>query len=264
IIRKNVCSYYFLFLCNLVFTVLGLVVLGLGMWGLISKESFAQEKIGSIGTDPMLMFVMLGFVLTMLCLSGCVGALRENCCLLKLFSAAVLVLITIQVVVAIIAYSLQDQIGGYLRSGMLAAMVHYQDDLDLRFITDEIQSNLQCCGADNYRDWEINIYYNCSAPGVLACGVPATCCVDPLENGTVWNSQCGVGAQLLDEFTAQSVIFLGGCLGGISRWIKQHEGVIGTVAIIVLGVQILTVFITTRLLDSIQQHKAYLHYNMGG
>lgn len=148
---------YILFLCNLVFTVLGLVVLGLGIWGLISKESFASEKIGSIGTDPMLMLVTLGFVLTMLCLSGCVGALRENCSLLKLFSAAVLVLITAQVLAAIIAYSLQDQIGGYLRAGMLAAMVHYQDDLDLRFITDEIQSNLQCCGADNYRDWEINM-----------------------------------------------------------------------------------------------------------
>ncbi|XP_035511141.1 tetraspanin-10-like [Morone saxatilis] len=248
---------YFLFLCNLVFTVLGLVVLGLGMWGLISKESFAQEKIGSIGTDPMLILVTLGFVLTLLCLSGCVGALRENCSLLKLFSAAVLVLITAQVLVAIMAYSLEDQIGGYLRSGMLAAMVRYQDDLDLRFITDEIQSNLQCCGADNYRDWEINIYYNCSAPGVLACGVPATCCVDPLENGTVWNSQCGVGAQQLDEFTAQSVIFLGGCLGGISRWIEQHEGLIGTVGIVVLGVQILTVFITTRLLESIQWYKVY-------
>lgn len=148
---------YFLFLCNLVFTVLGLVVLGLGMWGLISKESFAQEKIGSIGTDPMLILVTLGFVLTILCLSGCVGALRENCCLLKLFSAAVLVLITAQVLAAILAYSLQDQIGGYLRSGMLAAMARYQDDLDLRFITDEIQSNLQCCGADNYRDWEVNM-----------------------------------------------------------------------------------------------------------
>lgn len=148
---------YFLFLCNLMFTVLGLVVLGLGMWGLISKESFAQEKIGSIGTDPMLILVTLGFVLTMLCLSGCVGALRENCSLLKLFSCAVLVLITAQVLAAIMAYSLQGQIGGYLRSGMLAAMVRYQDDLDLRFIMDEIQSNLQCCGADNYRDWEINM-----------------------------------------------------------------------------------------------------------
>uniref|UniRef100_A0A8C2ZPU9 Tetraspanin n=1 Tax=Cyclopterus lumpus TaxID=8103 RepID=A0A8C2ZPU9_CYCLU len=238
---------YFLIISNLVFTVLGLLVLVLGMWGLISKQSFAQEKIGSIGTDPMLVFLTLGFVLTVLCLSGCVGALRENCTLLKLFSAAVLALITAQVLAAIVAYSLQVQVGGYLRSGMLAAMVRYQDDLDLRFITDEIQSNLQCCGADNYRDWE---YYNCSAPGVLACGVPATCCVDPLENGTVWNSQCGLGAQLLDEFSAQSVIFLGGCLGGMSRWIEQHEGVIGTVGIIVLGVQIVTLFITTRLLET--------------
>ncbi|XP_073351099.1 tetraspanin-10 [Pagrus major] len=249
---------YFLFLCNLTFTILGLVVLGLGIWGLISKESFAQEKIGSIGTDPMLILVSLGFVLTLLCLSGCVGALRENCSLLKLFTTAVLVLITAQVLAAILAYSLQGQVGGYLRSGMLSAMVRYQDDLDLRFIVDEIQSNLQCCGAENYRDWEINIYYNCSAPGVLACGVPATCCVDPLENGTVWNSQCGVGAQQLDEFTAQSVIFLGGCLGGISRWIEQHQGLIGTVGVVVLGVQVLTLFISTRLLESIQWHKLYM------
>uniref|UniRef100_A0A672F5A7 Tetraspanin n=1 Tax=Salarias fasciatus TaxID=181472 RepID=A0A672F5A7_SALFA len=216
---------YFLFLCNLLFTVLGLVVLGLGFWGLISKESFAQEKIGNIGTDPMLALVSLGFLLTLLCLSGCVGAIRENCFLLKAFSFAVLALISVQVLIAILAY----------------------DDLDLRFIADEIQSNLQCCGADTYRDWEINIYYNCSAPGVLACGVPATCCVDPLENGTVWNSQCGVGAQLLDEFTAQSVVFLGGCLGGISRWIEQHEALIGTAAVVVLGVQIVAVFISTRL-----------------
>uniref|UniRef100_A0A8C6T1N3 Tetraspanin-10 n=1 Tax=Neogobius melanostomus TaxID=47308 RepID=A0A8C6T1N3_9GOBI len=173
------------------------------------KESFAQEKIGSIGTDPMLLLVSLGFLLFMLCLTGCVGALRENSCLLKVFSAVVLALIAAQVVMAILVYSLQDQIGNYLRSGMLTAMGRYQDDLDLRFIMDEVQSNLQCCGADTYRDWEVNIYYNCSAPGVLACGVPATCCVDPLENGTVWNSQCGVGALIMDEFTAQTVVFLG-------------------------------------------------------
>ncbi|XP_074552477.1 tetraspanin-10 [Halichoeres trimaculatus] len=252
---------YALFLCNLLFTVLGLMVLGVGMWGLVSKESFAQEKIGSIGSDPMLLIVAMGLLLTLLCLSGCVGAIRENCTLLRVFSAAVLVLITAQVLATIVAYSLQDQIGNYLQSGMITAMVRYQDDLDLRFIMDEIQSNLQCCGADDYRDWEINLYYNCSAPGILACGVPATCCVDPLENGTVWNSQCGVGAQLLDEFTAQSVIFLGGCLGGISRWIELHMGLIGTVAIAVLGIQIMTLFITTRLLDSIYWHKLYS--NMG-
>lgn len=148
---------YILFLGNLTFTVLGLLILGLGMWGLISKESFAQEQIGSIGSDPMLLLVTLGFLLTLLCLSGCVGALRENSFLLKLFSCVVLALITAQVLVAIVLYSQQDQIGSYFRSGMLAAVARYQDDLDLRFIMDEIQSSLQCCGADNYRDWEVNM-----------------------------------------------------------------------------------------------------------
>ncbi|KAJ7989779.1 hypothetical protein DPEC_G00308050 [Dallia pectoralis] len=247
---------YLLIFSNLFFTMLGLVFLAVGFWGLIDKESFAQEKIGQIASDPMLVVVTLGLMLSTLCLSGCVGALRENRCLLRVFAAAVLVLVTAQVLVAIVAYTLEGQIEGYLRSGILIAMARYQDDLDLRFITDEIQIGLQCCGADSYRDWEINMYYNCSAPGVLSCGVPATCCVDPLENGTVWNSQCGVGAQRLDEFSAQSLIFLGGCLGGVSRWIDQHTGLIGAVGIVLFGVQIITLFIATRMLDNIQWSKA--------
>lgn len=82
--------------------------------------------------------------------------------------------------------------------------------------------------------------------------------MDPLENGTVLNSQCGVRAQQLDEFTAQSVIFLGGCLGGISRWIEQHKGLIETIGIVVLVVQILTLFISTRLIETIQWHKVHI------
>nr|XP_057905784.1 tetraspanin-10 [Doryrhamphus excisus] len=238
---------YLLVLSNLLFSVMGLLVLGLGVWGLITKESLAQERIGSIGTDPMLLLVTAGLLLTFLCLSGCVGALRENGCLLKVFSATLLVLITAQVLALLVVYNVQVQIENVLRLGMLAAVAGYQDDLDLRFITDEIQSNLQCCGADTYRDWEINIYYNCSAPGVLACGVPATCCLYPRGNGTVWNSQCGLGAQRLTEFSAQSVIFLGGCLGEMSRWMQQHQGLIGTVVGVILGVQILTVLVTIRL-----------------
>nr|XP_061805706.1 tetraspanin-10-like [Nerophis lumbriciformis] len=248
---------YLLVLSNLTFSVLGLLLLALGFWGLISKESFAQEKIGSIGTDPMLLLVTLGLVLTSLCLTGCVGALRENCFLLKVFSGILLALITAQVFAVIIVYNMQQQIGNMLRSAMLAAMARYQDDLDLRFITDEIQSNMQCCGADTYRDWDVNIYYNCSAPGIMACGVPATCCINPLENGTLWNSQCGLGAQSLDEFSAQSVIYLGGCLRNISLWLQQHEFSIGTVILVLLGVQVLTVFATTRLQQRIHWQKVH-------
>ncbi|CAL8288547.1 unnamed protein product [Boreogadus saida] len=251
------CLKLLLFASNLLFSVLGMVVLCLGLWGLVTKESFARERVGGLGTDPMLAFVALGALLSALCLSGCVGALRENGRLLRGFAAAVLALIAAQVLAAIAAFSLRGEAGGYLRSGLLVAMARYRDDLDLRFIVDEMQTGLECCGADDYRDWEVNIYYNCSAPGVLACGVPATCCVAPLENGTVWNSQCGVGAQALDVFSAQSAVFLGGCLGATARWVERHSAAIGAAGVVVLGVQILTLSAAARLLDTIQWHKAY-------
>uniref|UniRef100_A0A3B3TIR6 Tetraspanin n=1 Tax=Poecilia latipinna TaxID=48699 RepID=A0A3B3TIR6_9TELE len=205
---------------------------------------FIFKKKISIGTDPMLILLTLGFLLTLLCLTGCVGALRENSCLLKMFSVIVLVLITFEVLFVIVAYTVQDQIEGYLRSGMLAAMAGYQDDLDLRFITDEIQLGLQCCGVDTYRDWELTINFK-------------TFLFSFFFSFRYYNCSCGVGAQLLDEFTAQSVIFLGGCLGGISRWIEQHEGLIGTVGVVVVGVQILAVLVATRLLENIHRHKVH-------
>lgn len=135
---------------------LGLATLGIGFWGLTNKESFAQEKLDGLGTDPMLLLVFLGVLLSLLCLTGCVGALRENYCLLSTFSAMLLVLVAAQFLVAIVAYSMQGWITELLSSAMLMAMTRYQDDLDLRFITDEIQVGLQCCGVDNFRDWEVN------------------------------------------------------------------------------------------------------------
>lgn len=41
---------------------------------------------------------------------------------------------------------------------------------------------LQCCGVETYKDWELNMYFNCSSPGREACGVPFSCC-KPTEVG---------------------------------------------------------------------------------
>lgn len=38
-------------------------------------------------------------------------------------------------------------------------------------------SQFKCCGGQDYKDWSVNMYHNCSAPGPLACGVPYTCCI---------------------------------------------------------------------------------------
>lgn len=38
---------------------------------------------------------------------------------------------------------------------------------------------LQCCGVEGPRDWDLNAYFNCSSVAVgsrEACGVPFSCC----------------------------------------------------------------------------------------
>ena len=56
----------------------------------------------------------------------------------------------------------------------------YRDDPDLQNMIDWIQRQwLHCCGVNNYRNWESNVYFNCSSKilgSIEACGVPASCC----------------------------------------------------------------------------------------
>ncbi|KAH1182954.1 tetraspanin-10 [Mauremys mutica] len=245
------CSYcikYLTFLWNLLFSVLGLLILAFGIWGLLAKESLVRERIAHLGSDPMLFFVLVGLAVSTVSLAGCVGALYENTCLLKFFTGGVITFVILEILGGLVLYSLRHQLQGSLRNTMLGAVLRYQDDPDLRFIMDEIQMGLQCCGAESYQDWQMNMYFNCSSPGVQACGVPASCCLNPLENGTITNSQCGFGALGMKEFEAQSIISLGGCVPQLSRWLRGHRGVLSAYFVFLILVEVGGFLLATKLL----------------
>uniref|UniRef100_A0A674JQF3 Tetraspanin 10 n=1 Tax=Terrapene triunguis TaxID=2587831 RepID=A0A674JQF3_9SAUR len=181
------CIKYLTFLWNLLFSVLGLLILAFGIWGLLDKESLVSERIAHLGSDPMLFFVLVGLAVSTISLAGCMGALYENICLLKFFTGGVI-------------------------------------------------------------DWKMNMYFNCSSPGVQACGVPASCCLNPLENGTITNSQCGFGALGMEEFAAQSIISLGGCAPQLSRWLHSHRGVLSACFVFLILVEVGGFLLATKLL----------------
>uniref|UniRef100_A0A672USL0 Tetraspanin 10 n=1 Tax=Strigops habroptila TaxID=2489341 RepID=A0A672USL0_STRHB len=178
------------FLWNLLFLLLGLLALATGVWGLLAKGSLAGERFVPLGSDPMLLFVLAGLGASAVSLAGCLGALRSSPCLLRFFVGAVL------------------------------------DEPDLRFLVDEVQRSLRCCGLGSYRDWEANPYFNCSAPGAQACSVPASCCLDPWQNGTVANALCAAGALRLGDVVAGTVVYVGGCVAQLSAWLRGQAGAI--------------------------------------
>ncbi|XP_075436181.1 tetraspanin-10 [Ascaphus truei] len=247
---------YLMFFFNFIISALGFTIFSFGVWGLVSKQSLMSDRISHLGTDPMLLFVMVGLVVSVLAMSGCVGFLRENSCLLQLYSVGISLLLVMQLLSAIVLLTFRDQIRDSVEDSLMVAVKRYQDDSDLRFIMDEIQLGMECCGVQSFQDWTLSLYFNCSSPGVHACGVPFSCCIDPLENGTVTNSQCGLGALGMGEMAAGGLIHLGGCVPQLTRWLLRRTGDIGAGFLLLAGTEVACVLCARRVLCEIDTIKA--------
>uniref|UniRef100_A0A3Q4MJC4 Tetraspanin-5-like n=1 Tax=Neolamprologus brichardi TaxID=32507 RepID=A0A3Q4MJC4_NEOBR len=82
------CIKYFIFGFNILFWLLGMALVGIGLWAW--SEKGVLSNISSItdlgGLDPVWLFMVVGGVMFILGFAGCIGALRENTFLLKFVS----------------------------------------------------------------------------------------------------------------------------------------------------------------------------------
>ncbi|KAM4890521.1 tetraspanin-10 [Sylvia borin] len=246
------CVRYLAFLWNLLFLLLGLLTLAVGVWGLLTKSPLAGGERGvPLSSDPMLLFVLAGLGASSVSLAGCLGAFRSSPCLLRFFLGAVLAFGGLEVLGGLLLLLARRRLRDALRDLLLLCLLRYQEDPDLQFLVDEVQRSLQCCGLESYRDWESNLYFNCSAPGVQACGVPASCCQDPLENGSVPNAQCGFGVLGLGAAAAGAVVHTGGCGAALGAWLRGQAGAIAAGATALVLVEAVGALLALKVLRDV-------------
>ncbi|NWV95346.1 TSN10 protein, partial [Machaerirhynchus nigripectus] len=246
------CVRYLAFLWNLLFLLLGLLILAVGVWGLLAKNPLPGGERGvPLGSDPMLLFVLAGLAATAVSLAGCLGTFCASPCLLRFFLGAVLAFVGLEVLGGLLLLLARRRLRNALRDLLLLCLLRYQEDPDLQFLVDEVQRSLQCCGLESYRDWESNPYFNCSAPGAQACGVPASCCQDPLENGSVPNAQCGFGVLGLGVPAAAAVAHLGGCGAALGAWLRGQVGAITAGATVLVLVEAVGALMALRVLRDV-------------
>ncbi|XP_015333294.1 CD82 antigen isoform X2 [Marmota marmota marmota] len=97
---------YFLFLFNLLFFILGAVILGFGVWILADRSSFIsvlQTSSGFLKTGAFV-FVGVGVVTMLMGFLGCLGAVNEVRCLLGLYFAFLLLILVAQVAAGTLFY----------------------------------------------------------------------------------------------------------------------------------------------------------------
>ncbi|KAI4480846.1 hypothetical protein M0804_009943 [Polistes exclamans] len=123
--------------------------------------------------------------------TGCVGALRENTCLLAAYAIFLALLLLMEMTAGVLGFIFKDW--------------------------------LQCCGIEGPKDWDRNNYFNCSSSDIgsrEACGVPFSCCKRK-PNEIIKNKQCGYDVRK-PSYTGERSIFERGCLRAGEEWLELN------------------------------------------
>ncbi|XP_002739399.2 tetraspanin-17-like [Saccoglossus kowalevskii] len=252
--QVSLCVKYGIFFYNLVFWIVGTALLAFGTWGLVTKGTSVDEIIGGF-IDPMWFIVIIGAFIFIISMAGCIGALRENTCLLKFFAIILSIIMLAETAVVVLAFVYKEQgniIGGWIDR----AIVDYRDDPDTQFLLDQMQIDLKCCGSTHPNDWDNNPYFNCSSPAVSACGVPYSCCIKP--EGELVNYQCGYG-RLREKPDHEwiGVIHVQGCAVSIEQWMNQNLVIICAAIGGILLVQAVSICFVKSLIHDIREIKSH-------
>ncbi|XP_037083784.1 tetraspanin-5-like isoform X2 [Pollicipes pollicipes] len=255
------CLKYVIFGFNIIFWFLGFSILAIGVWAWSEKNTFNNlSKLTHIPMDPAFMFIIVGAITFIIGFTGCVGALRENTCLLAFYAICLAILLLLEMTGGILCFIFKDWFKEQATEGFRAFIVHYRDDPDQQNLIDWIQEGwLHCCGVEGPKDWDGNRYFNCSAVAVgssEACGVPFSCCI-PEENEIIRNKQCGYGVRSPDyPLDYSKKIYDQGCLTAGEAWVERNLLVVASVAVSIAFLQILGICFAQNLRADIFAQKS--------
>lgn len=225
---------YILFAFNLLWLILGGVILWLGFTitnfsgdvkGIV-KESFSSGAI---------VLLVTGFVIFLIAFLGCCGAIKESQCMLWTYGAIILLLVIVQCVGAYLAFKYHKDIETEIRDGIRDNFSKYTNSSsDIDKVINKFQKTFECCGANNYTDWDHWLKDD------LKGKYPPSCCDRSTDQ---------------DMCTAAEVLNKGygtGCVEKAMAKIEKWLGGIGGVAIALILVQFMIVFAACCLVRDIR------------
>ncbi|XP_078047013.1 tetraspanin 26A isoform X1 [Augochlora pura] len=258
------CLKYVIFGFNVMFWWLGLGIMAVGVWAWAEKDTFNNlSRLTNVALDPAFILILVGTVTFVIGFTGCVGALRENTCLLAAYAIFLALLLLMEMAAGVLGFIFKDWIKSQATGGFQAFIIHYREDPDQQNLIDWIQEDwLQCCGIEGPKDWDRNNYFNCSSSDIgsrEACGVPFSCCKRK-PNEIIKNKQCGYDVRKPSyNFEVAKVIYEKGCIEAGEEWVERNLLAIATGAVGTAFAQILGICFAQNLRADIFAQKAKWH-----
>uniref|UniRef100_A0A8D0B6X1 Tetraspanin n=1 Tax=Salvator merianae TaxID=96440 RepID=A0A8D0B6X1_SALMN len=218
---------YFLFLFNLLFFILGAVILGFGIWILVDKVSFISVLQASSPSLRIVAYILIGVgTVTMLMgFLGCLGAVNEIRCLLGLYFSCLLLILLAQIAAGLLIYFQRDFVEEEMSKivGTLIQTYNPYDDKNRTFENtwDYVQTQLSCCGWTGPNDWINNTLLQDKNQTLYPCS-----CGNSSQDYRAGVSFCTLDTASVNTTVVEWPVKKQGCMEGVQKWLQENLGII--------------------------------------
>ncbi|XDV13078.1 hypothetical protein PO909_001578 [Leuciscus waleckii] len=198
------CVKYLMFIFNLIFWLGGCGLFGVGVWLAFTQSEFSSLPLSFPSLSAANLLLVAGGVTMVTGFLGCLGALKEQKCLLMTFFVILLFLVLTEMALILVFSVYHEELDKKAKDDLREGMNDYKDNEGLEKSWNKMQEIFKCCGVSNYTDW-----HNKTKSGKL----PDSCCRNLPGECHHWEEPCYEKAKdwLLANIT--SVLGFGVCIG---------------------------------------------------
>lgn len=226
------CIKYLLFGFNFLFTITGIILIGVGAKtsGIFEGyESFLEQKYFSLPT----FLIVIGAFIFIIAFFGCCGAIRENYCMVFTFSILLILIFILELAAGISGYVLRNETEDIIRENLDKSLSTYGNATreDIAVLWDTMQGTFHCCGVNSYQDW-----LNSKE------ALPVSCC--SIETGALNTTSCSLASKRL---------YNDGCLDAFAKYISAHALSLGGAGIALAVIQFAAIFFSCYIAREIKR-----------
>jgi len=175
--------------------------------------------------------IALGVIIILLSAIGFIGAYKNRLGLLQLFVGSLFIILLLQLIAAIVGFTLRSKAEGQLHTKLMNTLPAYKaGNADVVTEWDRLQKTWSCCGVDRSDDWQT--YGKLDTP-------PSSCCQNPGCQTTVTN-----GTKYFER----------GCFGSARDVILKYSRALGGVSLFFFFVEIAGLVLAILLLRELKNN----------
>ncbi|XP_049574086.1 CD82 antigen isoform X1 [Syngnathus scovelli] len=250
---------YFLFIFNLIFFLLGGVIMGFGLWLLLDNQSFIVVLNDSIAVKAACYILIgVGTFAMLLGFLGCLGAIYEIRCLLGLVSefekleqshsvvyfTCLLLILIAEIVAGALIYFQKDVLNEEMSKIVSKVLDNYPGNYSTTAQAwDFIQRNMECCGWNGQSDWNGNMVIINSSQLLFPC----SCYNMSVATGNI--SESG----FCEAQTPEWPVYDTGCALNVESWLLTNIGVVLGICVAIALIELLGMVLAIWLCKNIHR-----------